>query len=62
MRLHWDGHHMKAVRRAYRERYKHDLIDAVREATSGPWGMFCEELCIARVPHHVKTVERIYKS
>jgi hypothetical protein len=50
---------MEAVKKAYRERYEKDLQEAVREGTSGQWGQFCRELCITRMPDHVKTVERI---
>ncbi|KFH46216.1 Annexin A7-like protein [Hapsidospora chrysogenum ATCC 11550] len=58
VRMHWDAAHMRAVRHAYRERYGRNLQEAVREATSGQWGLFCEELCIARVPNHVKRYEK----
>lgn len=50
---------MNAVKRAYRERYGKDLQEAVREVTSGQWGMFCRELCIARMPDDVRQVERV---
>jgi hypothetical protein len=50
---------MQAVKRAYRERYGRELQDAVREATSGDWGVFCNELCIARMPNDVRRVERV---
>ncbi|KAF4124719.1 ANX protein [Geosmithia morbida] len=56
VRLHWDASHMQDVRRAYLDRYGVELQNAVREATSGHWGMFCEELCIARVPSAVRTL------
>ncbi|KND89919.1 Annexin A11 [Tolypocladium ophioglossoides CBS 100239] len=59
VRFHWDAAHMQAVKRAYRERYGRDLQDAVREATSGQWGRFCSELCIARMPNDVRRVERV---
>lgn len=49
---------MSAVRKAYRERYDRELVEAVREATAGQWGVFCEELCIARVPHDVRTFDK----
>lgn len=59
VRFHWDAAHMQAVRKAYRERYGRDLQDAVREASSGQWGRFCCELCIARMPDDVRRVERV---
>jgi hypothetical protein len=49
---------MSAVRKAYRERYGKELQHAVREATSGQWGVFCEELCIARVPTEIRKYEK----
>ncbi|KAL7913520.1 Annexin [Trichoderma velutinum] len=57
VRFHWDSFHMQDVKRAYRERYGLDLQDAVREATSGEWGMFCRELCIARMPNEIRRME-----
>jgi hypothetical protein len=62
VRFHWDAYHMRDVRKAYRERYGRELQDAVREATSGDWGLFCTELCIARVPNDVRRVERIQRT
>ncbi|KHN94255.1 annexin ANXC4 [Metarhizium album ARSEF 1941] len=59
VRFHWDPAHMQAVKRSYRERYGVDLQDAVREGTSGQWGRFCRELCIARMPDDVRRVERV---
>ena len=59
VRYHWDPIHMQAVKRAYHERYGKDLQDAVREATSGQWGQFCRELCIARMPNDVRRMERV---
>ena len=56
--MHWDATHMQAVRRAYHQRYGHELQEDVRDATSGHWGVFCEELCIARMPNHVKRFEK----
>lgn len=50
---------MSAVRKAYRERYGMELLEAVKGATSGLWGTFCEELCIARVPHDVRTFQKV---
>lgn len=50
---------MQAVKRSYRERYGADLQEAVREGTSGQWGQFCRELCIARMPDDVRRVERV---
>ncbi|CRK44788.1 hypothetical protein BN1723_006314 [Verticillium longisporum] len=35
VRYHWDHAHMEAIKRAYRERYRVDLQEAVREGTSG---------------------------
>ncbi|KJZ75930.1 hypothetical protein HIM_04754 [Hirsutella minnesotensis 3608] len=57
VRFHWDPAHMQAVKRAYRERYGRDVQEAVREATSGQWGRFCAELCIARMPNDVRRME-----
>ncbi|KAL7898377.1 hypothetical protein HDV63DRAFT_373637 [Trichoderma sp. SZMC 28014] len=57
VRFHWDSFHMQDVKKAYRERYGQDLQDAVRGATSGEWGMFCRELCIARMPNEVRRME-----
>ncbi|KAK1655890.1 annexin ANXC4 [Colletotrichum phormii] len=59
VRFHWDRHHLEAVKRAYRERYGRDMQEAVREGTSGEWGMFCRELCIYRMPGQVKTYEKV---
>ncbi|OAA72140.1 annexin ANXC4 [Cordyceps fumosorosea ARSEF 2679] len=59
VRYHWDPMHMQAVKRAYSERYGRELQDAVRDATSGEWGIFCLELCIARMPNHVRRIERV---
>ncbi|PHH69751.1 hypothetical protein CDD82_7540 [Ophiocordyceps australis] len=57
VRFHWDPLHMQAVRRAYRHRYGQELQDAVREATSGHWGRFCDGLCIARMPNDVRHLD-----
>ncbi|KAJ0123569.1 nnexin anxc4 [Diaporthe amygdali] len=62
VRFHWDRHHMAAIKRAYRERYGKDMMEAVRDGTSGEWGQFCQELCISRMPDDVKRVERIQLS
>lgn len=60
VRFHWDGHHMVAIKAAYRSRYNKDMQEAIREATSSfDWGLFCRELCISRVPDDVKPIERI---
>ncbi|KAG6024305.1 hypothetical protein E4U40_003391 [Claviceps sp. LM458 group G5] len=56
VRFHWDALHMQAVKKAYRERYGVDLSEAVREGTSGQWGEFCRELCIARMPERVEII------
>ena len=53
---------MQAVKKAYSERYGRELQDAVRDATSGEWGIFCLELCIARMPNHVRRIERVGSS
>lgn len=45
---------MVAVKVAYRERYGKDMMEAVRDGTSGEWGQFCEELCITRMPDTLK--------
>ncbi|KKY36731.1 putative annexin anxc4 [Diaporthe ampelina] len=62
VRFHWDRHHMAAIKRAYAERYSKDMMEAVRDGTSGEWGQFCQELCISRMPDDVKRVERIQLS
>ncbi|KAL1856276.1 hypothetical protein Daus18300_010849 [Diaporthe australafricana] len=62
VRFHWDRFHMAGVKRAYRERYGKDMMEAVRDGTSGEWGQFCQELCISRMPDDVKRVERIQLS
>jgi len=61
VRYHWDRVHMEAVKRAFRDRYGRDMQGAVDEGTegSGPWGQFCRELCITRIPHSVRRVERV---
>ncbi|EGX95071.1 annexin ANXC4 [Cordyceps militaris CM01] len=59
VRYHWDPMHMQAIKRAYSERYGRELQDAVRDATSGEWGIFCLELCIARMPNHIRHIERV---
>ncbi|KAK2000402.1 annexin ANXC4 [Colletotrichum falcatum] len=59
VRFHWDRHHLEAVKRAYRERYGRDMQEAVREGTSGEWGLFCRELCIYRMPNDVKSYEKV---
>ena len=58
VRFHWDRVHMEAIKRAYAQRYGVDLSEAVREATSGEWGLFCGELCIARMPNEIKRFAR----
>lgn len=50
---------MQAVKRAYAERYERELPEAVRDATSGQWGQFCQELCIARMPNDIRTMDRV---
>ncbi|RBR05308.1 uncharacterized protein FIESC28_11393 [Fusarium coffeatum] len=59
VRYHWDPHHMRAVKQAYRERYGRGMRDAVRDATSGEWGEFCGELCIARMPDDVRKFDKV---
>ncbi|KAI1140715.1 Annexin [Hypoxylon sp. FL0543] len=59
VRFHWDRHHMAAIKRAYRERYGEELSDAVKEGTSGEWGMFCEQLVVTRMPDDVKSFEKV---
>ncbi|KAG5946755.1 hypothetical protein E4U59_003109 [Claviceps monticola] len=56
VRFHWDALHMQTVKKAYRERYGVDLSEAVRDGTSGQWGEFCRELCIARMPERVEII------
>lgn len=59
VRYHWDGAHMEAVKREYKSRYGRDLVVAVREGTKGAWGMFCEELCVRRMPGDVRRLEMV---
>ncbi|KAK4236741.1 hypothetical protein C8A03DRAFT_35331 [Achaetomium macrosporum] len=59
VRYHWDAQHMALIKRAFREQYGRDLQDAVREATSGEWGEFCEALCIVRMPDDVRRFEKV---
>lgn len=59
VRYHWDRQHMEAVKRAYQQRYGRELQDAIKDATSGEWGLFCRELCITRMPNDVRRVERL---
>ncbi|KAG5921214.1 hypothetical protein E4U42_005937 [Claviceps africana] len=56
VRFHWDPLHMQAVKKAYLERYRVDLSEAVREGTRGAWGQFCRELCIVRMPERVEII------
>jgi hypothetical protein len=50
---------MAAIKKAYRERYGVDLAEAVREGTSGEWGLFCQQLCVTRMPQEVKRFSRV---
>ncbi|KAI1881733.1 hypothetical protein JX265_000559 [Neoarthrinium moseri] len=59
VRYHWDRHHMAAIKKAYKERYGHDLSQAVKEGTSGEWGLFCEQLCVTRMPDEVKRFSNV---
>ncbi|EMR65357.1 putative annexin anxc4 protein [Eutypa lata UCREL1] len=59
VRYHWDRHHMAAVKRAYRDRYGQELAEAVREGTSGQWGLFCQQLVVTRMPDDVKKFESV---
>ncbi|KAH6646905.1 hypothetical protein BKA67DRAFT_524483 [Truncatella angustata] len=59
VRYHWDRHHMSAVKRAYRERYRIDLADAVKDGTSGDLGLFCEQLVVTRMPDDVKRFSKV---
>ncbi|KAI0426902.1 Annexin [Xylaria sp. FL1042] len=61
VRFHWDRQHLAAIKKAYRERYHEDLADAVREGTSGEWGLFCEQLVVTRMPDEVKRFEAVEK-
>ncbi|KAI0201767.1 Annexin [Astrocystis sublimbata] len=54
VRFHWDRRHLSDVKKAYRERYHEDLSSAVRDGTSGQWGLFCEQLVVTRMPDEVK--------
>ncbi|KAI0007017.1 hypothetical protein F4779DRAFT_527550 [Xylariaceae sp. FL0662B] len=57
VRFHWDRLHMAAVKRAFRERYGQDLAEAIKDGTSGDWGLFCEQLVVTRMPDDVKRFE-----
>ena len=59
VRYHWDHHHMAAVKRAYRERYGQDLSEAIRDGTSGEWGLFCRQLAVTRMPDDVRQFEKV---
>ncbi|KAI2617076.1 Annexin [Hypoxylon sp. NC1633] len=59
VRFHWDRHHMAAIKKAYRERYGEELAEAVKDATSGEWGLFCEQLVVTRMPDDVKSFEKV---
>lgn len=59
VRFHWDRHHMAAIKRAYRERYGEELAEAVKDGTSGEWGIFCEQLVVTRMPDDVKSFEKV---
>ncbi|KAI1181308.1 Annexin [Nemania sp. FL0916] len=61
VRFHWDRRHLAAIKKAYRERYHEDLSDAVREGTTGDWGLFCEQLAVTRMPDEVKQFEAAEK-
>ncbi|KAI1114676.1 Annexin [Nemania sp. NC0429] len=61
VRFHWDRRHLVAIKKAYRERYGEDLSDAVRDGTSGEWGLFCEQLVVTRMPDEVKRFEAVEK-
>ncbi|TGJ78574.1 hypothetical protein E0Z10_g10188 [Xylaria hypoxylon] len=61
VRFHWDRQHLADIKKAYRERYHEDLADAVREGTSGEWGLFCEQLVVTRMPDEVKRFEAVEK-
>ncbi|CAJ2503857.1 Uu.00g112510.m01.CDS01 [Anthostomella pinea] len=58
VRYHWDRTHLAAVKRAYQERYGEDLREAVKEGTSGEWGLFCEQLVVTRMPDQVKRFDK----
>jgi hypothetical protein len=59
VRYHWDGHHMAAIKKAYRERYAKDLAEDIKEGTTGEWGLFCRELCVTRMPDDVKRFSKV---
>ncbi|KAI1437857.1 Annexin [Xylaria sp. CBS 124048] len=59
VRFHWDRQHFAAIKNAYIERYREDLLDAVREGTSGEWGHFCEQLAVTRMPDDVKRFDAV---
>lgn len=61
VRFHWDRRHLAAIKKAYRDRYGEDLSDAVRDGTSGEWGLFCEQLVVTRMPDEVKRFEAVEK-
>ncbi|KAI8956611.1 Annexin [Daldinia sp. FL1419] len=59
VRFHWDRHHMTAIKKAYHDRYGEELADAVKEGTSGEWGLFCQQLVVTRIPDDVKSFEKV---
>ncbi|KAI1755911.1 Annexin [Xylaria castorea] len=61
VRFHWDRRHLANIKKTYRERYHEDLSDAVRDGTSGEWGLFCEQLVVIRMPDEVKRFEAVEK-
>ncbi|KAI0405547.1 Annexin [Xylaria palmicola] len=61
VRFHWDRRHLADVKRTYRERYREDLADAVREGTSGQWGLYCEQLVVTRMPDEIKQFDAVDK-
>ena len=50
---------MAAVKAAYKQRYGADLSEAIREGTSGDWGLFCRHLVVARTPDDVRRFDKV---
>ena len=53
VRYHWDRLHFEKVKKEYRSRYGVELVDAVREATTGDFGDFMQGLCVRRMGDEV---------
>lgn len=52
VRLHWDSRHLEKVKRAYEERYRETVVNAIRRDVQGgmktddgkAWAAFCMDL------------------